>query len=142
MQMEAALVVKRPTHGQAREQDLAMMPSTGSAITFWDSSAAKEHVVLDKQQGEREAPKPSMPGAAALTKADLNNFVKETIAKERNVIAGAPGVPASARGEAVRLGGKVVNKHAADTALAHHPTWYDTPNCQGTAGTFTGNISS
>ena len=125
MQMEAALVVRNSPHGKAREQDLAMLPSSGPAMTFRTATDANLSANSRNSQNIATA-KVLAPGAGAslLTKADLNQFVDQTLKRERAVVAGTSNrerasIPASSRGGE----GKAA---AGTTGLAHHPTWYDT----------------
>jgi len=107
--------VKKPVHGKAREQDLAMLPSTGPAKVAVAPAPPGKGAGAASAKQQVAAAKLS---TASLTKKDLNQFVDETLRRERAIVAGAPGVAASA--------GKARPEAAAKTGLAHHPTWYDT----------------
>jgi len=124
MRVEAALVVKNPSHGKARKEELALLPSTGPAIAFTDNEQNQQSPGsgADQKSGMEKtlASTDDSPSAAALTKADLNAFVEQTLEKERNVVMGAPGAPLSAL--------QADGKGPSQTGLARHPTWYDGHN--------------
>ena len=123
MRVAAALVVDKP-RGNAREQDLAMLPAKPAAhagAAPRTGAAAQEQIGEQERDGDSRLAK---AGDAPISQADLKRFVDETLQKERALAAGAPGVPGADSGAGAA--GPAGLSSSSKAGLAHHPTWYDT----------------
>ena len=144
VQLEAALVVNKQQprpgvetlgdrssyiskgSGQPRRRREAGMQGGGSRPAMHAVRKVDDRVGAAKTKEAIPAAKApaSHLAASSLTKADLKHFEDRMLQKEREVIAGPPGIPKESR--AKRDAEQVPPRSQTQTGLAHHPTWYDT----------------